>query len=262
MSLLRRRAAVVTLVVLVAALLAAALAYRTAYRRERLPRGALWWVVQACELNQRVFRIGFPCLQVELPGERGPGMTVLRAPGSATHIVLVPTARIAGIESPEVLADAAGAFWREALAARRFVVEGSRGRVPLRAVALAINSAETRSQDQLHIHAECLHPRELAQLRAEARRAADGWLAFQDPMDGDRYDGRRVSRAELDQGNLFRLLLTAPEGGQGLARLKVFLIEESTVAGSFFVAVTSSDETSVESILDEGCRATLRGLAG
>jgi CDP-diacylglycerol pyrophosphatase len=66
--------------------------------------------------------------------------------------LLIPTDRIAGIESPEILAPDAPNYWQEAWATRRFLERRANKAVPWNDVALAINSAAGRSQSQLHIH--------------------------------------------------------------------------------------------------------------
>jgi CDP-diacylglycerol pyrophosphatase len=66
---------------------------------------------------------------------------VLRAPSSATHVIVVPTALISGIESPALLRENAPNYWEAAWDARRFVEEGARRPLPRDKIGMAINSA-------------------------------------------------------------------------------------------------------------------------
>ena len=85
-------------------------------------------------------------------------MSVLQTPLSATHVIVVSTTRISGIESPALLRENAPNYWEAAWDSRRFVEEGARRRLPRDKIGMAINSAASRSQDQLHIHVACIAP--------------------------------------------------------------------------------------------------------
>lgn len=220
-----------------------------------LPRSALWLVVRSCVLAQEAIGRPFPCLEVELPRGTVPGYAVLRAPGSATHIIVTPTDHITGIEARELIRDGSGAYWRAALASRRYVGDGARGRVAGSAIGLAINSADTRSQDQLHIHAECFRPDVLAALRADPPSRNSDWHAVRGPIDRERYLARSVTPEELASDNLFALLAAMPGAAANLSRSKVLLIE---AGDRFILAVTRNSRRSIESLLDDGCLAASR----
>lgn len=107
-----------------------------------------------CAPDQRILHLAAPCLSVDL--ERG--VAVVPDPGSPTQILLVPTRRIAGIESPELLAPDAVNYWQAAWEARRDLADRL-GAVPDRGdVGMAVNAVAGRSQAQLHIHIACVRP--------------------------------------------------------------------------------------------------------
>ena len=218
-----------------------------------MSRDALWLVVRSCVAAQAAFGRPFPCLEVRPERNGSPGYAVLRAPDSSTHIIVMPTTYIPGIESREVLQDGAGVYWRAALESRRFVVEGAGGRVREDAVGLALNSVETRSQDQLHIHAECFRPDVLAIVRLDPPSPGSGWHPLRAPIDHERYLARTVTRDELASGNVFGLLATLPGSGGDLSQSKVLLVEAGPV---FILAVTRFSQESIESLVDENCSAT------
>ena len=224
-----------------------------------LPRGALWIAVRSCVLSQATMGVPFPCLEVQPGSSTGRGFAVLRSPDSSTHVVVMPTARIPGIESPELLQEGAGAYWRAALDARRHVVEGAGGRVPLSAIGLAVNSAETRSQDQLHIHADCIRPNVIARLQADAAQDTSGWMALHGTLEGDRYLVRTLSRREIEGGNVFATVAAMPGGEHDLSGAKVLLVDAGD-GDRFVLAVTRSSRHSIESLLDGSCKAALRHL--
>ena len=220
-----------------------------------LPRSALWLVVRSCVLAQETIGRPFPCLEVQLPRGTVPGYAVLRAPGSATHIIVTPTEHLAGIEARELMRDGAGAYWRAALDARRLVSEGARKHFPGSAVGLAINSVDTRSQDQLHIHAECFRPDVLEALRTDPPSRGSDWHAVRSLIDRERYVARSITREELASDNLFALLAGMPGAAANLSRSKVLLVE---AGDRFILAVTRNSRRSIERLLDDECSAASR----
>src|SRR5882757_2067076 len=110
---------------------------------------ALWKIVHgACVPHAMAGAGPAPCSFVDLAG----GYAVLKDIRGATQFLLIPTARIAGIESPEILLPGAANYWQAAWAARRFVDEKAGRSLPRQDIGLAINAASRRSQNQLHIH--------------------------------------------------------------------------------------------------------------
>jgi len=113
-----------------------------------LDRDALWLVVRSCVLAKRTTGLAIPCLEADLGEGSNLGFVVLRPPLRPTHILVVPTNRIVGIESPVLQRPEAGAYWRAALSARGLVVSAVDGRIPSESVGMAVNSTESRSQDR------------------------------------------------------------------------------------------------------------------
>ena len=122
-----------------------------------LDRKALWQVVRACVTDFRLTGSPFPCLEVDLSGGEERGAAVLRPPLS-DDLILAPTRKIVGIEDPFLQSPGAPNYFDAAWRARSFL-KGADGRAPDRdAIALVVNSAVVRGQDQLHIHVGCLLP--------------------------------------------------------------------------------------------------------
>ena len=152
--------------------------------RAAIHREALWVVLQSCVVAQNTAGIPFPCLAVNLASNSAPGYAVLRAPFSATRVLVVPTEKVEGLESPILQRPEAGAYWRAALGARHFVTDALGGRIPLSEVALAVNSSVGRSQDQLHIHLDCLKPAVRSALQQHASAFTARWTPLKVPLEG------------------------------------------------------------------------------
>jgi CDP-diacylglycerol pyrophosphatase len=86
------------------------------------------------------------------------------------NLLLVPRARAIGIEAPFLTKRPPPDYLYMALGARRFVVDKIGKRLSERDVGVAINSAFTRSQCQLHVHVDCVRP----DVRAAVDRLSPG----------------------------------------------------------------------------------------
>src|SRR5208282_6128619 len=123
-------------------------------------RSELWVVVHdICLPAYQGIGVAFPCAEINIAEGLDRGFAVLQTPSSATHVIVVPTIRISGIESPALLSENAPNYWEAAWEARRFVNDGAGRQLPRDKIGMAINSAARRSQDQLHIHVACIAPR-------------------------------------------------------------------------------------------------------
>ncbi len=180
---------------------------------------ALWKIVHdRCVPHATAGEGPAPCSFVDLAG----GYAVLKDIRGATQFLLIPTARIAGIESPAILQPGAPNYWQAAWAARRFVDERAGRSLPRQDIGLAINAASRRSQNQLHIHIDCLRPDVIASLAAKAAEIGAGWTPVALPPAGHPYLARRIDGPDLAGVDPFRLVAeslpgaAADMGGQTL----------------------------------------------
>ena len=228
----------------------------TAAEAGLMSRDALYAVVRSCALAEEHLGTPFPCLQVRPARDGVPGVAVVRAPGRSTHVVVVPTEAVAGIEDPALKRPEAGIYWRVALESRRLVREGSGDRVADAAIGLAMNSDRTRSQDQLHIHAECFRPPVLAAIRSQEKEVGRDWRLLNRPVDRDRFFAREVGAAEIERGNLFAILAGLP-GAQGeLDGIVTLLVNRTDRRDAYLLLASRTRHRSVEAVLDHGCAAT------
>jgi CDP-diacylglycerol pyrophosphatase len=190
------------------ALLAAALALVLCDARSAsADPDVLWKIVHGkCVPNQIRHHKPAPCAQVDIQHGTQRGHAVLKDIRGATQYLLIPTARVAGIESPALLRPNAPNYWAAAWAARNFVFKRAGRTLPRDAVALAINSAGGRSQNQLHIHVDCLRVDVRDDLRRNAQRLSHRWKPLGTKLVGYDYLARRLDGASLRAADPFRLL--------------------------------------------------------
>jgi CDP-diacylglycerol pyrophosphatase len=177
-----------------------------------LHRMALWQVVRVCVADFKLTGAPLPCLAVNLSDGEARGDVVLRPPLS-DDTILVPTRRIAGIEDPFLQSPEAPNYFDAAWRARRFL-KGADGHGPERdAIALIVNSAVVRVQDQLHIHVGCLRPSARLVLAAAAPKVPMGeWAQIGAVVPHTMFWGLRIPGTELSNVDPFRLAAEALTG--------------------------------------------------
>jgi CDP-diacylglycerol pyrophosphatase len=182
-----------------------------AYAME-LPRVALWQVVRACVADYKLTGAPFPCLEVNLAGGEELGNVVLRPP-LMDDTVLAPTRRIPGIEDPFLQSAEAPNYFEAAWRARRFL-KNADGQEPERdEIALFVNSALVRTQDQLHIHLGCLLPYARRTLATAAPRVPMGeWAQIGPVVPHTVFWAYRIPGTDLAKVNPFRLAAEALDG--------------------------------------------------
>ena len=146
-------------------------------------RDALWQIVSTmCVPDQTQNHDPRPCAQVELQDGGARGFAILKDLRGETQFLLIPTARISGIESPLVLAPDAANYFADAWEARSYVNDALHKTLPPDDISLAINSAESRSQDQLHIHVDCVRSDVFEALHANEALSATSGPRFRTPF--------------------------------------------------------------------------------
>lgn len=196
-----------------------------------LDRLALWQVVRACVADYKLTGAAFPCLEVDLSGGEAGGSVVLRAPLTNDTIV-VPTRRIVGVEDPFLQSAEAPNYFAAAWRARSFLT-GADGQKPEReAVALVVNSAFARTQDQLHIHVACLAPEARRTLAVDAPRMPLGeWEPIGAIIPHTAFWGTRVRGPDLAGIEPFRLAAAALADKVPNLRALTIMVTGARVAG-------------------------------
>jgi CDP-diacylglycerol pyrophosphatase len=175
-------------------------------------RDALWKLVNSvCVPDMRMRGSPAPCAQVDLRR----GFVVFNDIAGRAQVLLIPTRRVTGIEDPQLLSPAGPNYWQAAWEARGLFEQRLGQRVPREAIGLAINSAFGRTQDQLHIHVDCLRFDVAAELRMRGDRVGSRWSDLPVPLAGRRYRALRVMGENLGSRDPFKLLAA----GDPLARV-------------------------------------------
>lgn len=221
--------------------LAVSLAARTPSPASENPN-ALWEIVHdRCVVHEELLRSPLPCTIVDRPG----GYAILKDIVGATQFLLIPTARVTGIEDPAILAPGAPNYWQAAWDARNNV-EASAGRpLPRDDVTLAINSIFARTQNQLHIHIDCVAPAIRTALREHGAEIGTTWAPFPVPLAGHTFRAMRVETLNRPGAAPFELLADGIPGARqsmGSESLVVVGAVLPTGGNGFYLLETRADE--------------------
>jgi len=143
-----------------------------------------------------------PCVAVDLKRKDA----ILKDKLGKTQYLVIPTDKATGIEDPAILKPNASNYFADAWDASSLVNQVFHRTLPRTDFAVAINSISGRSQDQLHIHVDCIQTTvksELAQLGPEI---GGTWQKLPVKLMGEEYRALWIAGAELKERNPFRLL--------------------------------------------------------
>lgn len=170
---------------------------------------ALWTKVQnECVPNQEISGNPAPCREVNLSEGVERGFVVfkdedVRKPHS---YMLIPTRRITGIEDKEIFEPAAQNYFEAAWGSRSLVSESVKANLKRDMIGLAVNSLHDRSQNQLHIHIDCVRPEIRNILRENEDRLTAVWSNLYLPPPDHPYMVMKIEGEELHGLNPFQLL--------------------------------------------------------
>lgn len=219
---------------------------------------ALWRVVHGlCLRDAAISGLPAPCLAVN----RQAGYAVVPDLRNRTQVLLVPTTRISGIESPQILAPDAVNYWQAAWEARRFVEKRAGRSISRDRIGLAINSVFSRSQDQLHIHVDCVRPQVRQALLDNEAAIGAAWTPLPVPLAGHRFKARRLVGEDLGVRNPFVLLARGDPAARRRMPLETLAVIGATFAdgspGFYLLSdhadFMRGDPGFAEDLLDHGC---------
>lgn len=225
-------------------------------------RSGLWVVVHdICLPAYQSIGVAFPCLEVNIANGLDRGFVVLPAPSSAAHVLVVPTNRISGIESPALQSQDAPNYWQAAWDARRFVEHGAGRQLPRDKIGMAINSAASRSQDQLHIHVSCIAPAVADFLRRHQAEIRESWFPLRLRLAGHRFVAMKIESDSLAQVDPFKLLMRdLPSNTLSIGRQTLAVIGATFRNGKsgFYLLANDArasprDTVGAEALLDDKC---------
>ncbi|MFG1175450.1 CDP-diacylglycerol diphosphatase [Erwiniaceae bacterium CAU 1747] len=203
----RNRLAILLVVVIVASVCAIALYFNN-------NADALWKIVsQQCVVGEQQKSDPSPCRLVN----EADGYVVLKDRNGPLQFLLLPIAKITGVESPKLLSPATPNFLAEAWRARHFIEERLGATINDRVYALAVNAQWGRTQNQLHVHISCLRSDIRQQLDALDSTLNAHWQTHQ--LGEHNYFIRAITRDEFKRTSPFiRIAKELPGAYENMGR--------------------------------------------
>ena len=145
---------------------------------------------------------------------------VLKDRNGALQFLLLPIAKITGVESRKLLSPATPNFLSEAWRARHFMEERRGAAINDRVYSLAVNSEWGRTQNQLHVHISCLRADIRQQLDALDSTLNDQWQTHK--LGKHDYVMRAITRDEFKRTSPFiRIASELPGARENMGRYGV-----------------------------------------
>jgi CDP-diacylglycerol pyrophosphatase len=167
--------------------------------------GTLWRIISTQCLPGHIQRGDpSPCAKVSLEGGQAHGYVLLKDRDGVAQYLLMPTARITGIEDPLVLAPDAANYFARAWSEREVTPQKLGRPLDRTALSVAVNSIYGRTQDQLHLHIDCVDKAVSATLKGLALPQDGAWTRV--TLQGHAYRVRWLAEDSLASDNPFQLL--------------------------------------------------------
>ncbi|OWJ67685.1 CDP-diacylglycerol diphosphatase [Inquilinus limosus] len=226
---------------------------------------ALWRIVsEQCVPAARSGAARNPCAKVDLDQ----GYVVFKDRNGIGQYLLMPTGRIDGIESPELVAPGARNYWRDAWEARSYLEQAIGTPLRREEIGLAVNSTSGRSQNHLHIHIDCMQPQVIAALAALKTTIGEQWTDLPMPLPGHSYRARLIRDGTLGETDPFQLLFADIQPrGEAMADQTLLLTGTTLADGrpAFLLlndSVEPGDNASAEELQDHSCSVRTRHDSG
>ncbi len=179
--------------------------------------------------------------------------------GVAQHL-LIPTDKIAGIESPALLEANTPNFFADAWAEHSQVDAKLPHPLPRNAISLAVNAQNARSQNQLHIHIDCLSVESRDALAKVADQVGTTWAPLPVEIAGHHFKAERVDGAELGRYNPFLALAkTLKDPATEMGKQNLVVVGATFTTGPGFIILTDEAPAVVggygggEDVQDHAC---------
>lgn len=209
---------------------------------------ALWKIVhEQCVINTA------PCVAVD----HDKGFAVLKDRNGVAQYLLIPTDKVIGIEDPAVLSNDGPNYFALAWDAKFFVRELLNRKISRDDISLAINSVAGRTQNQLHIHVDCLRADVRDAVKAVLPQIGNTWAPLPVMLAGHPYRAMRISGQNLVGVNPFAL--AAPDTND-LAHTTLVVLGETFADGPGFVLLAGHADLlkgnfgSGEELQDHDCK--------
>ena len=204
-----------------------------------------------------------PCAVVSIANGEAHSFVVLKDRNGVAQHLLMPTAKITGIEDGALLEPGAVNYFAEAWDERRLVEDRVGHPLSRSRISIAVNSIYGRSQDQLHLHIDCLDPTVGRTLQAAHIPRTGRWADHSIELKGHPYRVRWLEAGELASTNPFKLLAGAMPGARGgMGAWTIALVGATGPDGAqgFYLLADRADPAagdpgSAEELQDHACAA-------
>ncbi|MUZ61419.1 CDP-diacylglycerol diphosphatase [Agrobacterium vitis] len=213
---------------------------------------ALWKIV-----HDKCVVATAPCVSVNA----GEHYALLKDQRGVAQHLLIPTDKITGIESPALLDDRTPNFFADAWNERAAVDAKLPHPLSRDALSLAVNAQNARSQNQLHIHIDCLSPDAHALLTKMANDIGTDWAPLPDTVAGHHFIAMKVEGDTLAGYNPFLALAkTLKDPSTEMASHNLVVVGASFASGPGFIILTDVAPAATigfsggEDVQDHSCR--------
>lgn len=155
-------------------------------------RDTLWRIVSENCVPAAEHGTPSRCVDVSIGKGAAAGDVVFKDKNGPLQYLVIPTARITGIEDAQLLRQEVPLYFADAWRARRWMETIHGAPIPAEDVAIALNSAWSRSQDQLHLHVSCVRPDLKARLKTLSVAPSDSWTSLPGGWQGHPYLVRSI----------------------------------------------------------------------
>ncbi|WP_234893578.1 CDP-diacylglycerol diphosphatase [Agrobacterium vitis] len=213
---------------------------------------ALWKIVH----DQCVVATA-PCVRVN----SGEHYALLKDQRGVAQHLLIPTDKITGIESPALLDAKTPNFFADAWNERAAVNAKLPHPLSRDALSLAVNAQDARSQNQLHIHVDCLSPDAHALLTKMANDIGTEWAPLPAEVAGHQFIAMKVEGDTLAGYNPFLVLAkTLKDPSTEMASHNLVVVGASFASGPGFIILTDVAPAAIvgfsggEDVQDHSCQ--------
>ncbi|MUO82300.1 CDP-diacylglycerol diphosphatase [Agrobacterium vitis] len=213
---------------------------------------ALWKIV-----HDKCVVATAPCVSVN----SGEHYALLKDQRGVAQHLLIPTDKITGIESPALLDDKTPNFFADAWNERAAVDAKLPHPLARDALSLAVNAQNARSQNQLHIHIDCLSPDAHALLTKMANEIGTDWAPLPAEVAGHQFIAMKVEGDSLAGYNPFLALAkTLKDPSTEMASHNLVVVGASFASGPGFIILTDIAPAAIvgfsggEDVQDHSCR--------
>jgi CDP-diacylglycerol pyrophosphatase len=195
-------------------------------------RMTLWNIVHgACAPHEEAGQGPAPCVDVDIKAGEDKGVALLKDLHGVAQELAIPTGRVIGIEDPQLLSPGAPDYFAYAWKERAALETILKRPLPREAVGVAVNSMYARSQDQLHLHIDCMDKGVVAALGGYQDALDATFRPMTIALNGRTYWARAVTSADLAQATPFTLLADGIAGARAQMGAWSILLVGATIKG-------------------------------